>query len=278
MKLNWYPGHIAKAKKTIESNLKLIDLIVEVRDARIVESSKPEALTDFGKEKSRIVVLNKKDLASPDVTMAWIDYLNEQGVNVTDFSKDDKKDGEKIIKMINSLVSDEKSEAMSEKAIKLMIIGIPNVGKSTVLNQIIRKKTARTGALPGITRGKQWHKIKNKIHILDTPGILLPYYDNEEVGYSLAACEALDINVFPLDDVSNWLYKKLKSKAPENLKERFNLDELPEFSDFLEEVGKKRGALLKGGKIDLEKACTILIKDFNNGKLGRISLENVVER
>ena len=268
MKLNWYPGHIAKAKKTIKENIKLVDIVLEVRDARIPESSMPEAIDDVTFNKAKIIVLNKKDLASENITLKWENYYKNLGYHVMGFSKDDKKDVEKLFGLINNFSS-------KSKILKLMIVGIPNVGKSTVLNQISRKKTARTGAAPGITRGKQWYKFKNRIHLLDTPGILLPEYDDLEVGYKLAVCEAIDINYFQLEEVAKWLFDNLKELLPEGLKERYKLEELPEFHFFLEEIGRKRGALAKGGEVDLEKASHVFIKDFNNGKLGKVSLEKV---
>lgn len=275
MKLEWYPGHIAKAKKTIESNLKLVDLILEVRDARIPESSRPQAIENIIGEKLRIILLNKKDLASEEITKEWESYFEELGLNVVSFSKDEKEDVNKIFNLIREQAKNKLQDKYRDRAVRVMVTGIPNVGKSTVLNQVIQKKGAKTGAAPGITRGKQWHKIKNKIYIMDTPGVLLPHNDDIEVGYKLVACEALDINLFPLEEVCKWLFEKLSQLAPGKIKERYKLETIPGFNEFIEEVGKKRGALVKGGEVHLEKVFSIFIKDFNSGKLGRISLEEI---
>ncbi len=277
MKINWYPGHIAKAKNTIKENLKLVDIVLEVRDARIPESSKPEALEKTFMGKPKLLVLNKKDLASSNLTEKWLNYYRRQGFYVSNFSKDAKKDVEKLTRLIDKCYDEGRKGRKKEKAVKVMVVGIPNVGKSTVLNQLCGRKVARTGAAPGITRGKQLVKLKDKIHLLDTPGVLLPEYEDKETGYKLAACEAIDIDVFPLEEICEWLFNKLKYIVPDELADRYKFENITTFPDFLEEVGKKRGALIKGGSIDYEKACKIFIQDFNRGKLGRVCLEDLEE-
>ena len=282
--INWYPGHMVKAQNEIKENLKLIDIVVEVLDARIPFSSRNPLITDLKKDKPEIVVLNKSDISDKDQNLKWKKYFEEQGntciltcANINDNIK-------KIIEEINKKgkeIYDKKYENKSvniRPIYRVLIVGIPNVGKSTIINKIANRQAANVGNKPGVTKKKQWIRVNGNIDLLDTPGLLWPRLDDKDVGLKLALTgnikqEILDVEELAVRGIdfliSNSCYKEMFIQ-----KYKLDLSDLDNnVYDILEVIGRKRGCLVSGGKIDLEKAANIFFEDFKSGKIGRITLD-----
>ena len=282
--INWYPGHMVKAQNEIKENLKLIDIVVEVLDARIPFSSRNPLITDLKKDKPEIVVLNKSDISDKDQNLKWKKYFEEQGntciltcANINDNIK-------KIIEEINKKgkeIYDKKYENKSvniRPIYRVLIVGIPNVGKSTIINKIANRQVANVGNKPGVTKKKQWIRVNGNIELLDTPGLLWPRLDDKDVGVKLALTgnikqEILDVEELAVRGIdfliSNSCYKEMFIQ-----KYKLDLSDLDNnVYDILEVIGRKRGCLVSGGKIDLEKAANIFFEDFKSGKIGRITLD-----
>ncbi len=283
MTVQWFPGHMAKTRKLIQENLKLIDVVVEIVDARIPISSQNPLLDDLIKGKDRILVLNKADLADDRVSQAWIDYFESQEATraIKINSLQDGKNIRKIIEEKVELLTREKRERRQRKGIRsftsrVMIAGIPNVGKSTFINALIGRQSAKTGNKPGVTKGKQWVKLGKDMEIMDTPGILWPKFEDPLAGEKLALTGAIKDEVFHFEPASLSLVEFLKKHYPELLQERYKLTSEEVAQDapaLIELIGKKRGAIVKGGQVDFEKTAIIIINDFRKGSMGRISLE-----
>ena len=282
--INWYPGHMVKAQNEIKENLKLIDIVVEVLDARIPFSSRNPLITDLKKDKPEIVVLNKSDISDKDQNLKWKKYFEEQGntciltcANINDNIK-------KIIEEKNKKgkeIYDKKYENKSvniRPIYRVLIVGIPNVGKSTIINKIANRQVANVGNKPGVTKKKQWIRVNGNIELLDTPGLLWPRLDDKDVGVKLALTgnikqEILDVEELAVRGIdfliSNSCYKEMFIQ-----KYKLDLSDLDNnVYDILEVIGRKRGCLVSGGKIDLEKAANIFFEDFKSGKIGRITLD-----
>ncbi len=284
MTIQWFPGHMAKTRKLIEENLKGLDVVVEILDSRIPMSSKNPLIDNLIKGKERLVVLNKADLADDNKTKEWIAYFDSQeGTKAIQINA--LKDGRNIKKIIKDnveVLTKEKREKKLKRgiksfAIRIMIVGIPNVGKSTFINSLIGKQSTKVGNKPGVTKGKQWVKLDNVIEIMDTPGILWPKFDDPKAGLKLALTGAIKDDVFHFEPSAIALVAFLKREYPKQFKERYNLDDEDMELDpakLTERVGEKRGCLLKGGKIDLKKTSSIIITEFRKGTLGKITLES----
>ena len=284
MTIQWFPGHMAKTRKLIQENLKGIDVVVEILDARIPLSSRNPLIDDLVKGKDRLVVLNKADLADDKKTREWIEYFDSQedtkAVQINALK--DSKNIKKIIKDNIEILTKEKREKKLKKgiksfAIRIMIVGIPNAGKSTFINSLIGKQSARVGNKPGVTRGKQWVKLDNEIEIMDTPGILWPKFEDPEAGLKLALTGAIKDEVFHFEPSSIALIQYLKNNYPGQLKERYKLSDEELNMDapaVAQRIGEKRGCLLKGGEVDLGKTASIIITEFRKGSLGRVTLES----
>lgn len=277
--LNWFPGHMVKARRIITENLALVDVVIELLDARIPYSSANPMLADIIKDKPRVVALNKADLADTAVTKEWVDYFEKQGIPAVAVDAMTGKGTRKLV----SLVED-KARAKTEKLVKhganaraarVMILGIPNVGKSSLINRLAGAAKAKAADKPGVTRSKQWIKIGKNLDLLDTPGILWPKFEDMTVGLKLAFTGAINDEAFDIEKVTAVFLDTMLRAYPERLRERYKLDgELPDNPyDLLELIGKKRGCLLKGGIIDTEKARRIVLNEFRGGKLGLVSLD-----
>lgn len=293
--INWYPGHMAKTKRQIIEDLKLIDIVVEILDARIPVSSQNPDIGKWIQGKQRVVILNKSDLASEVENKKWVQYFEKNDVPaVLVDSNSGKGIGEAVRKIENVYQKNEEkfaSKGRVGKSIRVMILGIPNVGKSSFINRITKKNSAQVGNKPGVTRQKQWVRINENIELLDTPGVLWPKFESEEVGLKLAYTGTIKDDVIEIIEVGFNLLKYLINNYKTNLIERYKLEEekieeiLRQSEDakeendkaleIMEEIGKKRGAIVSGGKVDLEKVARIILDDFRSGKLGRITLESV---
>ncbi|MCF8008672.1 MAG: ribosome biogenesis GTPase YlqF [Halanaerobiales bacterium] len=277
--MNIYPGHMAKAKRVLKENLKNVDLILEVLDARIPYSSYNKELNEITKDKEKIVVLNKYDLANINISKMWEKEINKDYVCV--YTNAVKKDGlDRLVSIMEDkqvkINKKREEKKIKKRPIRAIVIGIPNVGKSQLINGLANKASAKTGNTPGVTRGKQWIKVSKNIHLLDMPGILFPRADNEDTAYKLVLTGAIKLKKVDTETAAYKLLKYLKSltsldRISNYYSIDFREDEHP--YDILPKIGKKRGCLMSGGKIDRNRAARLLINDYQKGELGRISLE-----
>ncbi len=284
MQVQWFPGHMAKTKRMIQEQIKLVDVVIEIVDARLPVSSRNPLLEQLvADKKPRVIILNKEDLADPQRTAYWVNHFNQQsGCKAFPFNATVGKK-QLISKLKEALmeVTAEKRERQAKKGIRkqtirCMIVGIPNVGKSTFINIIAGKKAAQTGDKPGVTRGTQWIRLDEDLELLDTPGILWPKFEDETVGFRLAVSGAVNDDVFDNDEAAFKLIAFLQERYPKLLQERFKLDD--ELLDgeplaIMDQIGKNRGCLLKGGRIDYSKVSKGILIDFRSAKIGRITLE-----
>ncbi len=269
---------MAKARRQVTEKIKLIDVVIELVDARVPQSSRNPMVDEITAGKPRLIVLNKADMADPVVTDAWLRAFKREDVEVVAVDAKHSKGLKQIIAGSEKLMK-EKHDRMREKGrnpgpIRGLIIGIPNVGKSTLINRLAGRNIAITGDRPGVTKRQQWIKMKGgEMELLDTPGILWPKFEDQLVGYRLAATGAIKDEILNLDDIALYTVRALRERYPDQLKERFKLDELPEDGvELLELIGRKRG-LLSGGHVDFEKASELLLNELRHEKIGRISLE-----
>jgi ribosome biogenesis GTPase A len=276
LQIQWYPGHMAKGKKLLLEQLKLVDIVIEVLDARIpISSANPDVHKLIG-NKPRVVILNKEDLADPGCTKEWISWFKNRGIIAQGFDSTAHKGAVNLVKTVVNVSKSKmtRKKFLLPRATRAIVVGIPNVGKSTLINTLVRKKTAKTGNKPGVTKGKQWVRILSDLELLDTPGLLWPKFESLDVGFHLAVTGAIKDQVFDLVEVAIWLLNKLKTDYPNILSQKYKFFTLDQSSaELLELFGQKRGFLQAGGSTDLEKSALALLHDFRNGKLGRITLE-----
>lgn len=282
MTIQWFPGHMAKARREVTEKLKLIDVVIELVDARLPMSSRNPMVEQITAGKPRLIVLNKADMADKRVTEQWMHALRADGVDVVAVDAKHNKGLNQIHEGALRLMK-EKHARMWEKgrnpsAIRALIIGIPNVGKSTLINRLAGRNIAITGDRPGVTKRQQWIKMKTgEMELLDTPGILWPKFDDQVVGYRLAATGAIKDDILNIDDIALFALRELKTRYPEQLRERYRLDEVSgEAVDVLEAIGKKRG-FVSGGYVDFERTSEMLLHELRTEKLGRVTLETVEE-
>lgn len=291
VEINWYPGHMAKTKRQITEDLKLVDVVIELLDARIPISSQNPDISELLKNKKRIVVLNKTDLADENETKKWEKYFNDQNIATIQVDSNKGKGTNQVTKIIENLMKDEleihNSKGRIRKTIRVMIVGIPNVGKSSFINRISKKTTMTVGNRPGVTRQKQWIRIGNQIELLDTPGVLWPKFQSATVGLNLAYTGSIKDDVLDKIEVAYYLIKYLDENYKKNLYEKYKITEQdiekikdePQYNlELMYLIGRKRGALVSGGNIDEEKVANIVLDDFRSGKIGRITLEKVEEK
>lgn len=276
--IQWYPGHMAKTRRLIEENLKLIDVVVEILDARIPYSGRNPNFDDIIKNKPRLVVMNKYDLADPAVTDAWIQWYKSNGINVVPVSCKSGMGVNKITQAARNLISDKlqrEQEKGLNRNIKIMMVGIPNVGKSTLINKLSGKASAKTGDRPGVTRGKQWITLRDGVELLDTPGILPPKIENQDVAKNLAYTGAVKDEIIDIELLACSLLEYLKNNYGENLKARYKIDFENDIEgwELLELIGKKRGCIVSGGEINTERAANIIIDELRSSAIGKITLE-----
>ena len=278
LNINWYPGHMAKTKKQLIEDLKLIDIVVEVVDARIPLASINPDIQEYIKDKTKIVVLNKADLADENETKNWVKKYNSQGITAVEVEASNGKNIQAVINKIKEEYEKIKEKYIQKgrigKAIRVMVIGIPNVGKSTFINSLAKRNTAKVGNKPGVTKQKQWIKIDNNIEIMDTPGMLWPRLDNQEYAMHLAFCGTIGENSIDNEEIAYYLLEYLIKNYPNRIEERYNIIiENKETMEILEEIARKRGAIVSGGNINMQKISDIILNEFRSGKLGRITIE-----
>ncbi|XOV79545.1 MAG: ribosome biogenesis GTPase YlqF [Aestuariibacter sp.] len=272
MALHWFPGHMHKALKEIKESISQVDILIEVLDARIPYSSENPEITEVRGDKPVLKILNKFDLADPELTAQWQAHLeSERGVKTITTSTDNPENSKQIIKLVQSICAQKHA---SVKSINAMITGIPNVGKSTLINILAGRVIAKTGNEPAVTKSQQRINIGGGIVLFDTPGVLWPKLENPNSIYRLAASGAVKNTAMEFDDVGFYAADYLIKAYPEAMKERFKLDELPDTElEFLEAAAKTRGAIMTGGRINLHKICEVLLTELQAGKLGRLTLE-----
>jgi len=291
--INWYPGHMAKTKKQIIEDLKLIDVVVEILDARIPISSQNPDVREFTKNKNKIVVLNKCDLADEKQNSKWVQYFKQKGIVAVLVDSNSGKGIQDTIyqieKLSKSVQNTYAEKGRTGKAIRVMILGIPNVGKSSFINRITKKNSAQVGNKPGVTRQKQWVQINSNIQLMDTPGVLWPKFESDEVALNLAYTGSFKDDVLEKLEIVYNLVKYLLENYKTNLLERYKLDaevvenilsnenqmENENILEIMHLIGKRRGAIISGGIVDEEKVANIILDDFRSGKIGRITLERV---
>ena len=280
MNIQWFPGHMTKARRMIEENVKLIDAVCEIVDARIPDSSRNPDVEELTRGKPRLIVLNRTDLADPAVTDRWIAYYKEQGQHSI---KTNARDGQGISGLpaaIRSLLRDKIAEnaakGQSGRPVRAMVLGVPNAGKSTFINKVSKKKAAKASDKPGVTRGKQWITVDNTLELLDTPGILWPKIDRPETGEALAFTGAVRDEIIDVEWLAARLMLRLRELYPEALTARYKFEIDPEATggDMLEAAARRRGFLISGGELDTLRMSNVLLDEFRGGVLGRMSLEH----
>ena len=280
--INWYPGHMKKTKELVQNNLKMVDVVIELLDARIPYSSKNPQIDEIVEDKPRVVVLNKSDLANPANLSKWINYYAKKGIKAIPVSTTKGNGVNKIVdeckNATKEMMDNLKAKGRNERAIRLMIVGVPNVGKSTLINKLIGKKSTVTGDKPGVTKCKQWVRLKGNLELLDTPGILWPKFEDQDVALNLAFSRAIKDEILDIDTLGLKFIEKLMEIEPEKLKARYKLEELGETPlETMEMIGRKRGFILGRQELDYTRIAQTVLNEYREGKIGQISLEEPMD-
>ena len=279
MNVQWYPGHMTKAKRMMQEDIKLIDLVMEIVDARVPLSSRNPDIDELSKGKSRMILLNKMDLADAALTQKWKEYFEGRGYTVVCLDSRERKGINEIQNAISvscrEKIERDRKRGILNRPVRTMVVGIPNVGKSTFINSLCKKAAAKTGDKPGVTKGKQWIKLNKSVELLDTPGILWPKFENEEIGEKLAYIGSINDQIIDTEELCCNLITEVIKRKPGCLADRYNISEDKKSYDILYDIGHNRGCLLKGAQVDTKKAADIVLDEFRSGKLGRITLDDV---
>ncbi|MCI9048459.1 MAG: ribosome biogenesis GTPase YlqF [Hungatella sp.] len=287
MNIQWYPGHMTKARRAMKEDMKLIDLIIELVDARVPVSSRNPDIDELGRQKARLVLLNKADLAGEGANDAWVRWFRGQGVQAVKLDSRSRAGLKQIQAAVQEAcrekIERDKKRGILNRPVRAMVVGIPNVGKSTFINSYAGKACARTGNKPGVTKGNQWIRLNKSLELLDTPGILWPRFESQEVGLHLALIGSINDQILDRQQLGAELICLLAERYPLALAQRYGdigagghlvqVDGLEEAAGILEKIARARGCLMKGGQCDLKKAADLLLDDFRSGRLGRITLE-----
>ena len=277
MQVQWYPGHMTKAKRMMQENIKLIDLVIELVDARAPLSSKNPDIDELGKNKFRLILLNKADLASEKGNAMWTKYFEEKGYFVVKINSRSgtgmKQISATIMEACKEKIERDRKRGILNRPIRAMVVGIPNVGKSTFINSFAGKAAAKTGNKPGVTKGAQWIRLNKQVELLDTPGILWPKFEDQAVGVKLAMLGSVNDEILNIDELCVELIKLLDEHFPEAIPTRYQIEKQEEPAKVLEEIARVRACLLKGNELDISKAANILMDDFRSGRLGKLTLE-----
>ena len=278
--INWYPGHMVKTKREIKEKIELIDMVFEVIDARIPKSSKNKDIDEIIKNKPKILIMTKLDLCDQNETNKWISYYKKMGYNVIALDLKNNTNLKPIYKEIDNIIlqlnQKRQQKGLKPRKIRALVLGIPNVGKSTLINRLVRKKATKVGDKPGITKQLEWIRINNQIELLDTPGILWPKLENKEVALNLASMTAIKEEILDAEEVAIYIINTMLEKYPENIKKRYMLTDEKEMIDILNAIGKKIGAIKKDD-IDYEKIYKTVIKDLREGYLGNVTFDSYIQ-
>ena len=277
MDYQWFPGHMTKAMRQMKEDIKLIDLIIELLDARIPLSSRNPEIDNLGQNKARLVLLNKADLADEKQNNKWIEYFKKKGIVALKINSKNKQ-GIKEIKNAVNIACKDKIErnlkrGIKNRPIRAMVVGIPNVGKSTFINAYAGKNCAKTGNKPGVTKGKQWIRLNKNLELLDTPGVLWPKFDDQKIGMHLAFIGSMNDNILDVSELAFQLIKLLENLYPNAIKDRYSIEGDDNILQIMYQIAEVRGCKLKGNQPDLDKTSKIVLDDFRSGKLGRITLD-----
>lgn len=281
MHFQWYPGHMTKAKRMMQENIKLIDLVIELVDARVPISSRNPDIDDLGRNKARMILLNKADLAEERGNDAWVDYFKEKGFSVV---KVDSRKGSGM-KNIHSVIQEacrekierDRRRGILNRPVRAMVVGIPNVGKSTFINSLAGKACAKTGNKPGVTKGKQWIRLNRNVELLDTPGILWPKFEDQQVGLRLAFIGSIKDEILNGEELAAEFILFMGKNYPGVLAEKYAIEEMEDPYAVLAEIAESRHCLIRGNELDTNKAASLLLDDFRNGRIGRMTLEYPVQ-
>ena len=279
MNIQWFPGHMTKARRMIAENVKMIDAVCEVIDARIPCSSRNPDLDGMTGEKPRLIILNRADQADPEATKRWVANFRSAGAAVLETDSKNGKGINGFPAAVRALLADKlaryASKGQSGRKLRVMVVGVPNVGKSSFINRVAKRKAAETSDKPGVTRGKQWIAVDNGIELLDTPGVLWPRFDDQEVAENLAFTGAIRDEILDIETLGANLMLRMSDKYPNRIAERYKVDTAPDINGFemLAQAAKNRGFLISGGEHDLSRMAAVLLDEFRGGKLGRVTLE-----
>lgn len=272
--INWYPGHMKKTRELIEANLRMVDLVIEVVDARIPSSSRNPIIDQLVRDKQRIIILNKSDLADAKANEEWMETFKDAGNMVLTMNCMKGQGVNQLFKLLTTLQNKKNEGQIRNKPLKMMIVGVPNVGKSSLINRMTGKKSAKTGDRPGVTKGKQWLSLQNGMQLLDTPGILWPKFEDPEVGLNLAFCGSIKDEILDVATLALELIKVLQAHYPKLLAERYKLEELSDDGlENMEAIAMKRGFVLSGKRIDYDRCARTVLDEFRGGIIGNITLE-----
>ena len=279
MNLQWFPGHMTKTRRMIEDNLKLIDIVIELVDARIPLSSRNPQIDEIVKNKPKLLLLNKTDIADSNLNREWEKYFLEKGIPTMCISSTSGKGFKPVLdkckEILNEKIEADKAKGIVNRSIKLMIVGVPNVGKSSFINKLSGRKSTKTGDRPGVTTGKQWIRLENGFELLDTPGILWPKFEDQQVGLKLAYTGAIRDEVIDTEELACHFLEFMQKNYPDALKNRYKMTDIDGLTGYelLELLGRKRGMVISGGEIDTLRASAVLLDEFRGAKLGNITLE-----
>ena len=277
MQFQWYPGHMTKAKRQMQEDIKLIDLVIELVDARIPLASRNPDIDELGKNKARLILMNKSDLSDAGRNREWSDFFREKGYYVVCLdarSKAGMKDVTNVVmEACKEKIERDRKRGIKNRPVRAMVVGIPNVGKSTFINSYAGKACAKTGNKPGVTKGKQWIRLNKNVELLDTPGILWPKFEDQQVGMRLACVGSIKDDILNMEELALWLIEHLRTNYSGFLEKRYGISEEGTAVEILGKIARARGCLKKGEELDYVKASGLLFDDFRGGKIGRVTLE-----
>ncbi len=280
MTIQWFPGHMAKARREVTEQLKLVDIVIELVDARLPESSRNPMIHDIIQQKPRLILMNKRDLADEKETLRWLRHYESIGEHAIAINAFETKALKSVTKEAERILSERReakeAKGIQRRAIRAMIVGVPNVGKSTLINRLAKRNIAKTGNTPGVTKGQQWIKVGSTLELLDTPGILWPKFEDEEIGYKLALTGAITDRILHMDNIAVYALQFLEERYPSRLQERYEIDTLSDdIAETFDAIGHLRKAYERGGEIDYEKVSNLIVQDVRSGQFGRLTFDIV---
>ena len=275
--INWYPGHMTKAKREMQEKLKMVDMVIELRDARIPNASRNPMIDELCVNKPRLIILSKKDKAETDLTKLWMKQMKQEHIQVLALDIPKENITKQVVAAAQLIMHDrierQKRRGIRPRAIRAMVVGVPNVGKSTFINKLVKKRIAKTGDRPGVTKALQWARINDDLELLDTPGVLWPKFEDPMVGMYLAACGSIKDDILPLEEVAGWMMKTLCERKKEALEARYHVEVCDDPYVMFDRIGKERGFLLNNQETDIKRTITMFLKEVRQDKLGQITWE-----